>query len=159
MNMEPIVRRHADMVYRLALVHTQCKQDAEDVFQDVFLQLIKHWNSIENDDHLRFWLIRVTINRCHSLHKSGWKKNVVTMERLPEKSPHISADHDDTVYEAVRALPEKYRSVLHLHYYEDLYIREIAQIRQCSEGTIKSQLCRGRDLLEKKLREARYVEE
>ena len=69
------VRQYADMVYRLAVSNTNVVQDAEDVFQEVFVRLVHYKDKIEDEDHLKAWLIRVTINEARRLEGSAWKKN------------------------------------------------------------------------------------
>jgi len=155
---ELLVRQYADMVYRIALLHTKRKEDAEDVFQEVFLRLMKYIDGIEDEDHLRFWLVRVTVNCCNSLFESGWKKHVTTFEVLPEDTDTggLEEKADHTVYDGVRGLPEKYRTVIHLFYFEGMSIADIAVICRCREGTIKSRLSRGRRMLKKRLQEEGY---
>ena len=133
---EAAVRTYADMVYRLACLNTNNKETAEDVFQTVFLKLVSHQESIISEEHLKAWLIRVTINQC---------KSVATTAEEQE-------DFSD-VYEAVRELPDKYRDVIHLFYYEQLTVKDIAGILDTKEATVKTWLSRGRKLLGEKLKE------
>ena len=79
-DLEQIVREQGDMVLRLALAHTGNRTDAEDVFQEVFIRLVRSLDKIESEDHLRYWLIRVTINRCKSLFSSAYRKREVAVE-------------------------------------------------------------------------------
>lgn len=152
------MREHADMVLRLAVAQTGNKADAEDVFQEVFIRLVRSIDKIENEDHLRHWLIRVTINRCKSLFSKAAKKKEVLVERLPEKEEASFADVTDTpATDALQHLPEKYRATLHLFYFEDFSINDIARILEVSEGTIKSQLSRGRVMLRESLEEVLHV--
>ena len=58
------VQRWGDMVYRLALARTACVQDAEDVFQEVFLRYFRHEDQFHTDEHRKAWLLRCTLNRC-----------------------------------------------------------------------------------------------
>ena len=156
-DLEAIVRTYADMVYRLAYVRTGKKEDAEDVFQEVFIRLMKHLHEMQSEEHLKYWLIRVTVNCAHDVYHTSWRQREVSMGDLPEKEDTtLVMDHYDMVYEAVCSLPEKYKVPLHLFYYEQLTIKEIAQIMQSQIGTVKSQLSRGRKLLEKKLKEEGY---
>ena len=132
-----IVNRWGDMVYRLALARTASVPDADDVFQEVFLRYFRHEDKFHNDEYRKAWLIRCTLNRCKSLLSSPWRKRIVPLE----------------VYSAVLSLPAKYRAVIHLHYFEGLSVSEMAQTLQLPEGTVKSQLSRGRDLLRDMLEE------
>lgn len=155
-NIEQIVRQHSDLVYRLALLHTKHREDAEDVFQNVFVKLIRYQERIQSEEHLKYWLIRVTLNECKSMHTQAARKHEVTVEEMPEQSVVDELPQESIVYQTVAALPEKYRTVLHLFYYEELSIKEISVIQKKREGTIKSLLSRGRHMLEQLLAEAGY---
>lgn len=153
-NIKEIIEEYSDMVYRLALARTKNISDAEDIFQEVFIRLIKNIENIDGEKHLKAWLITVTINCSKTLLTSSWFKKVVPLQdnltfSTPEKS---------SVYYAVLDLPMKYRTIIYLFYYEDLSISYISQILGIKESTIKSQLSCGRDLLKNKLKgDAYYV--
>jgi RNA polymerase sigma-70 factor (ECF subfamily) len=149
-DIDDAVRRYADMVYRLAVLNTPCEADAEDIFQEVFLKLFRFRERIESEEHLKAWLIRVTINQCRSLTASAWNKRKVSMESIGEMAAEEAEDRSD-VLDAVRSLPEKYALVIHLYYYEGLQINEIAKLLGKNEATIKTQLARGRNMLKSKL--------
>lgn len=154
-DIDDAVRRYADMVYRLAVLNTRNRYEAEDVFQEVFLKLFRHKEGICNEEHLKAWLIRVTVNQCKSLAVTVWNKRRVSMESVAEQGEEMQADEGESeVYEAVEKLPPKYREVIHLFYYEELQIREIAAVLERNEATIKTQLARGRQMLEKMLKGA-----
>ena len=145
-----IVNRWGDMVYRLALARTASVPDAEDVFQEVFLRYFRHEERFHNDEYRKAWLIRCTLNRCKSLLASPWRKRVVPLETAEEVGVE---DDNREVYSAVLALPAKYRAAIHLHYFEGLSVAEMAQMLDVPEGTVKSQLSRGRALLRDMLEE------
>ena len=145
------VKEYADMVYRLAVLNTSSKIEAEDIFQEVFLKLFRHKDRIKSEAHLKAWLIRVTINQCRSVMSSAWKRKTVSMEAVAETAAPQEEDYSE-VYDAVKALPEKYRQVIHLFYYEQLSIAQISQLLDRNEATVKTQLSRGRSLLKDKLK-------
>lgn len=151
--MDEAIHTYADMVYRLAVINTGSRADAEDVFQNVFMKLMEHKNSIQNEEHLKAWLIRVTVNECRSLMGSPWKKRNVSMEALGDPGAYDKDDLSD-VTQAVLELPAKYRTVIHLFYYEGLSIKEIAEDLHMSTGGVKSRLDRGRRMLAEKLKGA-----
>lgn len=153
-NIDDAVRRYADMVYRLAMLNTRDKYEAEDVFQEVFLKLFNHQESISSEEHLKAWLIRVTVNQCRSLAVTVWNKRRVSLDAVPETAVEDEKEDYSEVYDAVKELPDKYREVIHLFYYEELQIKEIAAILDRNEATIKTQLARGRQLLNDKLKGA-----
>ncbi len=150
---EAAVRTYADMVYRLACLNTNNKETAEDVFQTVFLKLVSHQNSIISEEHLKAWLIRVTINQCKSVATTAWNRKRASYEdAMLMEEPEEAEDFSD-VYEAVKELPDKYREVIHLFYYEQLAVKDIAAILDTKEATVKTWLSRGRKLLGEKLKE------
>ena len=144
------VQRWGDMVYRLALARTASVPDAEDVFQEVFLRYFRHEERFQSDEHRKAWLIRCTVNRAKSLTASPWRKRTVPLETAEEIG--VEDDYRE-VYSAVLSLPGKYRAVIHLHYFEGLPVAEMARMLQVPEGTVKSQLSRGRALLRDMLEE------
>ena len=145
-----VVNRWGDMVYRLALARTASVPDAEDVFQEVFLHYFGHEEKFHSDEYRKAWLIRCTVNRAKSLTASPWRRRIVPLETAEEVG--VEDDYRE-VYSAVLSLPGKYRTVIHLHYFEGLSVTEIAQMLDAPEGTIKSQLSRGRALLRDMLEE------
>ena len=149
---QQIVEQYGDMVWRLALAHTGRFHDAEDVFQEVFLRYVRSGDKLKSAEHIRAWLIRCTINCAKSLHTSAWRRNTVPLE---ESLAAAGMDEEArSVYAAVLSLPRIYRSALHLHYFEGLSVAEIAQVTGCREGTVKSRLSRGRELLKGVLTDA-----
>lgn len=145
---EEIIKFFFDTVYKLALSQTKNKADAEDISQEVFLKYIKQTKSFESMEHIKAWLIRVTINRCHSYFSSNHRKKTVELtEEIPFDTPEKGE-----VYYAVSELAPKYRVVIHLFYYEDMAISEISRCLGRNESTVKSQLKRGREMLKNKLK-------
>jgi len=140
---DEMFEKHADTVYRVALSQTNQQADAEDVFQEVFVKLFATDTVFQSDEHIKAWLIRVTINKCRDLHKSAWNKK--TVELTPELTDvaHESIDMDH----ALARLPLHYRSVIHLFYFEDMSIAQIAKTLQANENTVKTWLSRARKLL------------
>lgn len=146
---DAVIHTYSNMVYRLALSQTKNKADAEDVFQEVFLRLVANARPFETEEHRKAWLIRVTINCSRKLFGSAWFRRTVPLDHevlqfdTPEKSE---------VYYAVLSLPRKYRTVIHLFYYEDLSIAQISEMLSQNESTIKSQLHRARKMLDLRLK-------
>lgn len=147
---EQAVHRWGDMVWRLALARTANVSDAEDVFQEVFLRYFRHEHKLADDEYRKAWLIRCTVNRANSLLTSAFRRHTAPLE---EAARIGVADEYREVYSAVLSLPAKYRAVIHLHYFEGLSVAEIAATLGTAEGTVKSQLSRGRVLLRDALKE------
>lgn len=142
-----VVEKYFDMVYRLALSQTRDVNKADDVVQEVFLRYIRTDKSFESEEHIKAWLIRVTVNCSKSIFTSSWfKKTVPLSDELTFEIPEQS-----DVYFAVSKLPQKYRVVIHLFYFEDLSVKQIADYLKIKESTVKSQLHRGRQMLKSML--------
>lgn len=144
-----VIEKYFDTVYKLALARTRDATHAEDVTSDVFLKFMQTEKVFESEEHIKAWLIRVTINCSHSLFSDSWFKKTVPLEdTIPAEMPEEESD----VYLAVMRLPEKYRTVIHLFYYEELSVAEISGALGINESTVKSQLSRGRNLLKESLK-------
>ena len=134
--------RYSDMVYRLAFARVKNKYDADDILQEVFLRFIKVKENVNNDEHAKALLIRITINCSKSLLSSSWFKRTEPLsENLSVSDPGF-----DTL-DAVLRLPQKYRTVIHLHYYMGYSVEEIAAILKSKPSTVKSQLHRARQMV------------
>ena len=138
--------RYKDRVFSAAFNVCQNWSDADDVVQSTFLKYYNLDLVFESEEHLKAWLLRVAVNQARDLTKSFWQRNRVPWEDCMNELP-FEEPEDSRLFEAVMMLPDKYRVVIHLFYYEDYSITEIAQILNRREGTVKSQLNRGRKLL------------
>lgn len=146
------VQRYSDAVYRAAVHNCRCTADAEDVVQDVFEKLLHYEGCFESEEHLKAWLLRVAINLSKNKLNSAWFKRTDTLE---ESYPCADLDSNLAfVWDAVRALPSKYREPIHLFYHEGYSTAEIARILGQKENTVRSLLHRGRSMLKETLKEA-----
>ncbi len=146
------VNLYSDMVYRIALNDCKLVEDAEDVMQNVFLKLYQCRKQFEDEEYRKRWLIRVTLNECHSLFRSPWKKARQEWEpEILENRLIWQEPEQSEVFDAVMALTEKYRRVIYLYYYEGYQAREIAEIMQIRETTVQTRLMRAREKLRKVL--------
>lgn len=135
-----------DTVYRVAVHNSARTADAEDITQSVFVKLLESEKAFRGTEHLKAWLIRVTINLCRDeLRKNA---NIVLCEA---PLPKNAAEKEDSVIEAVRALPENYRNTVYLHYYEGYSAKEIGKILNAKPNTVLSWLSRGRAILKKEM--------
>lgn len=153
---EEVIAGHSDLVYRIAITQVKNKEDAEDIFQEVFVSLIKKLDVIEDEAHLKHWLIRATINRSKNHHLCFWKRKVELCEENTISNLENATGDDlliDQVREEIRALPQKIRSVVYLYYYEEYSVAEIATILEVPVGTVKSRLHTARGILKNKLKE------
>ena len=145
-----LARQFAPAVYRLAYARTGNRADAEDVMQEVFLRLVKARPSFGSGAHAKAWLLRVAANCASDLFRLPWRKRE---EPLEEDVSAPEEPETGSVTEAVLSLPARYRIPIHLYYYEDYSVAEIAKIIGRSEGTVKSRLFRARNLLRERLKE------
>ncbi len=150
-------QQYQDMVFRIALNYYGSIQDAEDTVQDVLMKLYLAEDAFESEEHVRAWLIRVTINLCKNTLRSPWRKRRVPLEELCQA---VSFDdrEESALFSVVMALPEKYRTVLYLFYYEDCSVRRIAELLELRESAVTTRLFRARNLLKQKLQEAEAYE-
>lgn len=145
------VEKYQDMVYRVALHALGSPQDGDDAVQEVFLRLYQYTGDFDGAEHLRRWLLRVTVNYCRDVLKSPWRKRRAPLEEA--SLPAFQQPEEQGLYEAVMALPEKYRTVLDLFYYEELSVREIAGILRIDTSAVTTRLSRAREQLKLKLKE------
>ena len=148
--LEQLVREYGPSIYRLAYARTGSRSDAEDVMQDVFLKLLRAKPQFRDEEHCRAWLLRVTANRAADLYRSAWRRR--TQPLADEQSGREPEPEAGDVLEAVLSLPAQYRTAVHLFYYEELSVAEIAAILHQSEGAVKTRLHRARAMLRDKLK-------
>lgn len=104
-NIDEIVDKYADMVYRIALTQMKNVHDAQDIFQEVFLRLVKNIDSIQNEEHLKSWLIRVTLNCSKTNLMSGWRKHTQPLENEQDQIAFETKEQND-LYEHIQKLPK-----------------------------------------------------
>lgn len=145
-----LAEKYAPAVYRLAYAHGGNAADAEDVMQDVFLRLLTKAPVFRDDDHAKAWLLRVAVNRARDLLRAAGRQNVPL-----EMAENVSAPEQPAgeTLQAVLALPPKLRLVVHLFYYEELSVKEIAAAVGISQGAVKARLSRARKQLRASLTE------
>lgn len=156
MNVKPDYERtvlaYKDMVYRIAFVQCPCRQDAEDVFQEVFFKLYGSGADFRDEEHLKAWLIRVTLNCCKLIRRSAWfRKRTELTEDIAETGYSEETETAEAVIAAVKALPEKYRPVVEMYYYEEMSCSEIGAALKMNEATVRTRLKRAREKLKKEL--------
>lgn len=137
------MERHKHRVFRLAVSCLKRHADAEDILQEVFIRYYRFAPEFEDAEHEKAWLIRVTVNACISLLRSPWRRLTGS---IPESVPAPQPE-GQWLIDLVHKLPPKHAMAIHLHYYEDYSVKEIAAILRVSEGTVKSRLARARKQL------------
>ena len=156
---EKTVREFSEMVYRVALNICRNPQNSEDVMQNVFLRLYKYGKKDieESKEYLKAWLIRVTVNESKRMLRTSVKADYVPLEEVANT---LFAEESESriVFNYVMNLPQKYRVVIYLYYYEGYSAKEIANILRRNEATIRTQLSRAREMLRSNLKENDYEE-
>lgn len=151
-SVQELFEKYQNNLYAAAFNICKNTEDAKDVVQETFIQYYSLKKEFNNEQHIRAWLIRVAINKAKNINRSFWRKNKRPLEDYME-SLTFETPESEELFETVMALPEKFRIVIHLFYYEDYAIREIADILKISESNVKVRLSRGRSLLKEKLQE------
>lgn len=141
-----ILDTYSQTLIKLSYTYVKNICDAEDIAQDVFVALIKRGKPFDSTEHEKAWLLRTVINKSKNHLRSGWIKRTVSLSDSAELGTDVS-DEKTQVMEAVLSLPEKYRTVIHLFYYNGYSINEIAEIVGKKPATVGTLLARGRSLL------------
>ena len=141
---------YKDDILRLALSYTKRINDAEDIMQNVFVKLYKNMNNIE-EEKVKKWCIKVTINECKDFFKSFWIKNIFVKDEI--LSNMCKDEEIVNLKDELFNLPTKYRVVIYLYYYEGYKVNEIADILKENISTIQTRLTRGKKKLKEFLKE------
>ena len=149
---QELMNMYKNNVYATAFSICKNASDAEDIVQDTFLQYYMTHKSFDNEQHIRAWLLRVAINKAKNIQSSFWRRNRLSLDDYIETLSFETSETKE-LFEEVMKLPEKYRVVVHLFYYEDYSIKEIAKILRTTESNIKVRLSRGRAKLKDSLKE------
>lgn len=140
---------YGDLIQRICLIHLKNKSDTEDIFQEVFLKYMTHPKHFESDAHEKAWFIRVTTNQCKDLLKNYFRKNKIPIESIQEMGYESDYQYLELL-ELLANLPEKYRSIIYLYYYEGYSCVEIAHILHIKENTVYTRLSRAKKILREK---------
>ena len=147
------VEKYLKMVYRISFHYFGNREDAEDVAQDVFVKLYSSRLDINNEEETKAWLIRVTTNTCHSYFRNPFRKRKTEIDEAElENTIGIGSSEQEVInrkviMDAVMSLPEHYRIIVYLFYYEEYSIGQISNVLKIKETTIQTRLSRARDKL------------
>ena len=145
--MEEVIQREKELVYRLAFSQCHQKDQADDIFQNVMYRYMKRKPVFESLEHEKAWFIRVTLNCSKTSLKSFWHNKI---DEIDEQT-YIFEKQEIDLTPYLNKLSKKYNVVLYLFYYEGYSTKEIAEILKKSDSAVRTQLCRGRDMLKKSL--------
>jgi RNA polymerase sigma-70 factor (ECF subfamily) len=145
------VETYSDMMYRVAYQSLLSVPDAEDVVQEAFLKLLHHTDKkFKDDEHLKAWLLRVTLNMCNDLHR---KRARHPETELDEGANEAVTPAQVNLSDELLMLEKDERTVLYMYYYEGYTLKEIAEILEKKQNTISSKLSRARKKLGEILKE------
>lgn len=147
-----IAKQYSDNIFRIAFNYCRNRDDSDDIVQNVLIKLYRSDKKFESNEHIKNWIIRVTINECKKLLVSPFKKNTISLETISETITFENQEESDLYY-AVMELPQKYRIIVHMYYYEDYSINEIAYMLEENSSTVATRLQRARKRLKDKLKE------
>ncbi len=155
--LDELIRKYSDTVYRIAVLRCPNRADADDVYQEVFIKLVRHAAELTTDEHVKAWLIKVTINQCNTLlsRRSAQKEDSLDdMYHDPVKEEQTQSESEYILIELLKKLvPPEYRDVIYLFYFEEYSIKEICLIMDKTQANIKVLLNRARNKLKKQLEE------
>ena len=141
---EGFVHRYSSMILRLCFTYSLGRADAQDVCQNVFLKLLQSNRRFAGEGETRAFVIRMTINECKDLLKSGWRRRSVPFDELIESELPFLPAEDTGVLAAVQRLPVKYREAVYLYYYEGYNAEEIAAMVGAKPAAVRQRLARAR---------------
>lgn len=145
--MKEMLNKYSDMVYRIALTRCRNKENAEDIFQDVFVKFSEKLPEFESEEHEKAWFIRVTLNLTKNLLMASWNTKIVELD----ENISFETKNEYDVCSAIDSLPNNYKTVIYLLYYEGYKVKEISELMKINENTIKTWLSRAREILKSKL--------
>lgn len=148
-----LVEKYSDMILRIAYTYLKSKTDAEEVMQDVFLQIIDKRPDFQDATHEKSWIIRTTINLCKNTLNRFWNKHKLPIDEAVTAAGYDTYQLDNSVFQAVMSLSEQYRIAIYMFYYEGYSALEIAHILKKSDAAVRTLLHRARNKLKSMLKE------
>lgn len=155
---ERLMNTYGNDVLRTSYMYLKDLQKAEDAFQEVFCRIYRKFGSFRGDSSEKTWIIRITINVCKDILRSSWLKRVLLTDKIEVQndltdveSKIIKKDENRRLFAVVTSLPRSYKEVMILYYYHEFDTAEISRALNIAEGTVRSRLHRGREILRSKL--------
>ncbi|MFC5468201.1 RNA polymerase sigma factor [Cohnella suwonensis] len=144
--------QYGGMLFKISMVHLGNRSDAEEAVQEAFIKLVYKAPAFGDPEHEKAWVIRVLINICKNMTGYLWRRRVIHIERI---ETYCDSATDAELLESVLRLPFKYKAAIHLFYYEDYSVKQIAEALRISESAVKMRLRRGREMLKMELEDGR----
>ena len=143
-----VYNEYAKELYNIAYGYTRNRDDSIDIMQNAYVVLLESNKKFESNEHIKYFLIRVTINESLDLLKSASKKRVIKNNDVVVNFPETEKEElQYDLSEIVNTLPEKYKTIIILHYYDDMKIKDISSVLKISEPAVKKRLERARKLI------------
>lgn len=143
-----VYNEYAKELYNIAYGYTRNRDDSIDIMQNAYVVLLESNKKFESNEHIKYFLIRVTINESLDLLKSASKKRVIKNNDVVVNFPETKKEElPYDLSEIVNTLPEKYKTIIILHYYDDMKIKDISKVLKISEPAVKKRLERARNLI------------
>ena len=152
METQALAETYRDRLFAAAFQVCGNAADAEDAAQEALLRYHISEKQFESEQHIRAWLLRVAINCAKNVSRSFFRRNTVPLEDYMDSLEFDSGESRE-IFREVMNLPETYRLVIHLYYYEDYSVAEIGRILGLTESNVKVRLSRGRQKHKKALQE------
>ena len=141
-------KEYAKELLYIAYGYTKNKEDSIDIMQNAYVALLESNKKFESNDHIKYFLIRVTINESINFVKSYSHKKVINNNDYVINFPETKKEElPYDLSEIVSTLPEKYKTIIILHYYDDMKIKDISNVLKISESAVKKRLERARNLI------------
>lgn len=149
-SLRDVIIKYSSMILRIAVQNTNEYYAAEDITQEVFIKFMSCEKEFNSENHLKAWLIKVTINMCRNYVNSSWRQKTVPIQER-DITAFFDLPEDKYIFEAIMKLPCKYKNVLYLYYFEGFTIPEVAVLLDKKENTVSTWLRRARIELKKRL--------
>lgn len=146
------MNKYKDNLFAVAFNICKNAADADDVVQDTFIQYHCDDKEFVDEEHIKAWLIRVAMNKSINVTRSFWRRRIVPIDDYAQ-TLEFPTQEAENLFDEVMKLPQKYRIALHLRYFEDYPVKQVAEILEISESNAKIRLARGRKMLERALKE------
>lgn len=150
------VRQYSNMILRICFTYSLGRADAQDICQNVFLKLLQSDRRFDSEGETRAFIIRMTVNECKDVLKSGWRRRSVPLDELIERETSFLPEENTGLLSAVQRLPVKYREAVYLYYYEGYNAEEIAAMVGAKPAAVRQRLARAREKLRKELEGSGY---
>ncbi len=154
---EYLVERYADLLLRVGYAWLGDRDDAQDICQNVLIKLLERPREFPDPGQERAWVIRLAVNECKNWKRSAWNRHRVPLEEGAALSAEDPGPESETLLDRVRALPELYRSIIFLRYYEGYEVREIAKLLGIPAPLVSTRLKRAKEKLKIMLEESEYA--